>query len=87
MIALLIIFVFVGSGFGFIWKVGIYIDLGKMQPHGKFVVVPAHVIQILVVFQVVLCLVVVEGVSPRLGLGTALGARPFDGDLGRRSGR
>jgi hypothetical protein len=53
MIALLL-FVLVAIGLGFIWKVGIYVYLGKMQPHGKLIIVPAHVVQILIVFQVIL---------------------------------
>ena len=55
---LLLVLVFIRGGIGFLCKVSIYIDLGKVQPNGKLIVVPADVVQILIVFQLVLGLVV-----------------------------
>ena len=58
-----------------------------MQAQVKFIVISSDIVQILVVFEVVLGLIIVEGVLLQLGLRATLDARPLDRDLGRRSRR
>ena len=86
MTVLFLILVISCSSFRFLGEVNVQIDLGKVQIEAKVIVVSAEVVQILIDFQVVFGLIV-EGVPFQLGLGTAFGARPLDGDLGRRCGR